>query len=221
MGYLYCDLLLSRAEQEDGAGLAGLGAATEQARRFREACWEVRERARQTLKYEQEDWYSLLSIALDHLSLAQAHLGLALTATDSATPGEEAEAEFARSAKHLDRAMDGLQQAGQEDFLPRGLLSRAAFRRLKGDLDGAAADLDEALEIAERGSMRLFICDAHLEWARLRLQQGDTEAARKHVATARKLVNETGYGRREREVGWLERKLAGEEGDRAGAVAPA
>ncbi|HEV7506527.1 MAG TPA: hypothetical protein VGS07_16620 [Thermoanaerobaculia bacterium] len=69
--------------------------------------------------------------------------------------------------------------------------------------------------------MRLFICDGHLEWARLCLQQEDTEAARPHVATARKIVGETGYGRREREVGWLERKLAGEGGDRAGAVAPA
>jgi len=60
------------------------------------------------------------------------------------------------------------------------------------------------LPAAERGGMRLHLCDTHLEWARLDLQQGNTEAARKHVAAARKIVNETGYKRREREVAWLE-----------------
>jgi tetratricopeptide (TPR) repeat protein len=202
-GYRYCDLLLSRARPGDGAVLAELAANPEQALRFREACREVRERARQTLRWA-ESGLGLLTIALDHLSLGLAHLGLALTASDSATPGEEIEAELARSAEHLDRAMEGLRRAGQEDYLTRGLLARTTFHRSRGDLAGAAADLDEALEIAERGSMRLHECDAHLEWARLCLQQGKAEAARGHVALARKLVNETGYGRREREVRWLE-----------------
>jgi tetratricopeptide (TPR) repeat protein len=219
-GYRYCDLLLSRAEP-DGAGLDGLAANPEQVRRFREACREVRERATQTLGWAEEHRLGLHTIALDHLSLGRSHLGLALPAPDSAIPSEEAEVEFTRSAEHLDRAVDGLRQAGQEDHLPRGLLARAAFRRLRGGPAGAKADLEEILEIAERDSMRLHECDAHLEWARLCLQQGDTAAARTHVATARKIVNETGYGRREREVGWLERKLAGGGDDRAGAVAPA
>jgi hypothetical protein len=142
--------------------------------------------------------------------VGRTHLGLALTSTDQATPSQKAEAKFARVAEHLDRAVEGLRQAGTEDYLPRGLLARGASRRLRGDPSGAKADLDEALEIAERGSMRLIICDAHLEWARLCLQQRNTDAARGHVAKARKIVNETGYGRREREVAWLERKLSGE-----------
>jgi len=37
--------------------------------------------------------------------------------------------------------------------------------------------------------------------------QGDLAAARRHVARARRLVNETGYWRREREAGWLEGAL--------------
>jgi hypothetical protein len=73
-----------------------------------------------------------------------------------------------------------------------------------------AADLAEGLEIAERGSMRLHKCDAHLENARLCRDQGDLDAARRHVARARELVEETGYKRREREVGWLEKELARE-----------
>jgi hypothetical protein len=150
---------------------------------------------------------SLLDIALNHLSLGRAHLGLALTAPRPAAPGEEAEAGFARAAEHLNQAVEGLQRGGRENHLPRGLLARAAFLRVRGDLSGAEADLSEALEIAERGSMRLFECDTHLEWARLCRQRGDRDGAERHVARARELVEATGYGRRRREVGWLERNL--------------
>jgi|GEM_PF-6187073 len=55
--------------------------------------------------------------------------------------------------------------------------------------------------------MRLYECDAHLEWARLCRDQGDLAAAREHVTRARVLVQETGYGRRVREVEWLEKVL--------------
>jgi len=206
-GYRYCDLLLSRLEPEDGAGLGGLAAAPEEARRFRQVCREVRERAGQTLEHEREGWYSLLDIALDHLSLGRAHLGLALTAPVPAAPGEEAEADFAQAAEHLDRAVEGLRQAAQELYLPWGLLARATFHRLRGNQSAAVADLSEAQEIADRGGMRLHACDAHLGWARLALQQGDAAAAREPVTRARKLVNATGYKRREREVAWLERRV--------------
>jgi tetratricopeptide (TPR) repeat protein len=177
-GYQYCDLLLSRGEPES----------------VREACREVRERAEQLFQWRVPG-DSLLSIALDHLSLGRAHLGLALTSP---------EADFAKAAEHLDHAVEGLRQAGAEHHLPRGLLSRCALRRLRGDLAGAEADLSEALEIAERGSMRVHECDAHLEWAWLCRQRGDRDGQEEHVARARMLVEETGYGRRGREVGWLE-----------------
>lgn len=48
--------------------------------------------------------------------------------------------------------------------------------------------------------MRLFQCDAHLEYARLALAECDQDKARGHVAEAERLVNETGYGRRRPEV---------------------
>ncbi len=207
-GYRFCDLLLGQAEPEDGAGPAGLATNPEPARRFREACRKVREQGGEILRAANEFGHSLLTFALVELTLGRAHLGLALTAPDPATPGEEAEAELARSAEHLDRAVVVLRQSGNEDDLPRGLLARATCHRLRGDLSAAKADLDEALEIAERGSMRLFICDAHLEWARLCLQQGEAETARRYVALVRKLVDETGYGRWEREVRWLESRFA-------------
>jgi hypothetical protein len=40
--------------------------------------------------------------------------------------------------------------------------------------------------------MRLHLCDAHLEGARLALRKGDEAAARRHVALAWDLVAETG-----------------------------
>ncbi|MES1244343.1 MAG: hypothetical protein ABUT39_22255 [Acidobacteriota bacterium] len=199
-GYQYCNLLLSHGEPESGGVLDGLAASPESTRRMREACREVRERAEQALEWGTPmSW--LLDIALDHLSLGGAHLGLALTSP--------AESSFAKAAEHLDHAVEGLRRAGTEEFVARGLLPRCALRRLRGDLDGAEADLSEALEIAERGSMRLHECDAHLEWARLCRQRGDRGGQREHVARARRLVEETGYLRREREVKWLEADLRG------------
>jgi hypothetical protein len=56
--------------------------------------------------------------------------------------------------------------------------------------------------------MRLHECDAHLELARLGRDQGNSDEALSHVVKVRKLVNETGYGRREREVAYLERTLS-------------
>jgi len=203
-GFRYCDLLLGRAEPEAGSGLAGSpGRAPrpEEAEPFRQACREVLERATQTLEWGKSS-YSLLDIALDHLTLGRAYLGLALTA-----PGEDRATGLAQAAEPLGLAVDGLRRAGREDHLPRSLLARAALRRLRSDFASASTDLAEALEIAERGPMRLHECDAHLEWARLCRDQGDVAAARRHVARAGELVRETGYERRAREVGWLERTL--------------
>ena len=208
-GYRYCDLLLSRGESEDGSVADGLAAGPEAARRFREACREVRERAEQTLYWATEVFVNmgLLDIALDHLSLGRAQLGVALTAPRPAAPGEEAKADFAKAAEHLEHAVEGGLRY-REDYLPRGLIARAALRRLRGKPAAAEADLSETLEIAERGSMRLHECDAHLEWARLCRQRGDREGMERHVARARELVEETGYERRRREVVYLEKRLA-------------
>ncbi len=107
----------------------------------------------------------------------------------------------------LDEAVDGLRQAGNISYLPRGLLARAALFRDTGDFPAARRDLDEAMRIARRSEMRLFQCDAHLEYARLALAEGDREKAREHLAEARRLVEETGYGRRRPEVEALEAEV--------------
>lgn len=196
-GFHYCDLLLGRLEPEDGSGLDGLAADEEEAERF----WKVLVRAEETLGIAIENSW-LLSIALDHLTQGRAYLGLARTAS------EDCDSHRAQAAEHLNHSVDGLRQAGQEIYLPRGLLARAAFRRLTEDFLGAAEDLDEVQEIAERSGMRLFECDAHLERARLCREEKNFAGARHHLARAAELVGQTGYLRRAREVAFLKAALA-------------
>jgi tetratricopeptide (TPR) repeat protein len=153
---------------------------------------EVRERAAYALSIVLRGSRILLDIALNHLSLGRAALAL----------GEHGEAGVL-----LDQAVDGLRQAGTMDHLPRGLLARAAFFRETGEFKRASGDLDEAMQIAGRSEMWLFQCDAHLEYARLALAESAPEKAREHVVEARRLVEETGYGRRRPEVEELEAEV--------------
>jgi len=207
-GYQYCDLLLSRGEPEDGSGADGLAADPEATRRFFKAVLEVRERAEQTLEWASKYHLGLLSTALGHLSLGRAYLGQALTVSKPAASDQKAETDCLKAAEQLNRSVESLRRAGDEEFIALGLLNQAALRRFRGDLPAAEADLDEALEIAERGSMRLHECDAHLQWARLCRDQGDRTGMEQHVTRARNLIDETGYERRRREVIYLEKRLA-------------
>ncbi len=161
---------------------------------------DVRERAEQARKIaERNHW--LLDIALDHLSLGRAHLLGARHGTGG---------DLAQAASHLASAVDGLRSAGRQDYLPLGLLARAAVHTHDRAFPRARADLREALDLAERCGLRLHACDAHLGHARLALAEGDPAAARGHLAKARALVEETGYHRRDRELADLDRE-AGDE----------
>ena len=154
---------------------------------------EVRERGRKTLSWATEH-LGLLEIALDHLSLGRACI-------------LEGESGFAEAQVQLDQAVAGLRQAGTQHELPRGLLARAALYRLRGDFAHAQRDLDEALLIATRGSMRLHEADCHLEQARLSLAAGDLARARAIASRARAIIQETGYHRRDHELAELEERL--------------
>jgi tetratricopeptide (TPR) repeat protein len=173
-GYVYCDLLLGQGKYQ-----------------------EVQSRASQMLEWAKQiaGGVSLLDIALIHLSLGRAHL---LQAQRKGT------GDCAQAVAHLERAVDGLRQAGQQDHLSRGLLARAGLRRTTGSLDRARADLEEALSIATRGGMRLHEADCHLEYAWLHLVCGEQEKARESLARAKGMVEEMGYRRRDGEVAELE-----------------
>jgi tetratricopeptide (TPR) repeat protein len=158
---------------------------------------EVQLRANHTLDSAKTSG-ALLDIALEHLSLGRAHLLQAR---------QEGSRDFSHAAAHLERAVDGLRQAGTQDMLPLGLLARAELRRVTGSLDRARADLEEALSIATRGGMRLHEADCHLEYARLHLAGGEQEKARESLAKAKGMVEEMGYRRRGGEVAELEGEL--------------
>jgi tetratricopeptide (TPR) repeat protein len=168
-GFKFCDLLLSRGRYK-----------------------EVLDRAKQTLEwYSQASGASLLSFALDYLSLGRAHMQEAL---------DGGSGDFERAAGFLDQAVTGLREAGAQEFITRGLLARAGLYREMGDYEKAWADLQEAQEIAERGDMKLHLTDYHLEAARLCGAEGKEKEARDHLERAKALIGETGYGRRLPEI---------------------
>jgi hypothetical protein len=151
----------------------------------------VRERAAYAIEIANRNHW-LLDIALDHISLGRAALAL----------GEHGEART-----QLDRAVDGLRQAGGMDDLPCGLLARAALFRETRDLALARRDLEE--RCGSRSVPRCNSINAMPIWStpvsRWRRAIGKKRAD--IVAEARRLVEETGYGRRRPEVEELEAQL--------------
>lgn len=201
-GFRYCDLLLAAVEHAawrtvlptpTGSGVWSEGLA--------EACRAVSQRAVQTLKIAEHNHW-LLDVALDHLSSGRAALYEAiLTAAD-----------VGRVWSDVEQAVAGLRRSGNMDDLPRGLLTRAWLRCLLGARtgpDSAQADLDEAWDIAERGSMRLHLADVHLHRARLfhAATPYPWDSPRADLAAARKLIEHCGYGRRLEELADAEAAL--------------
>jgi len=87
------------------------------------------------------------------------------------------------AADQLDQAVAYLRRAGTLDLLPRALLAR-----------GTEHDLEEVRKIATRSGMRLFLADYHL--------------AKGNIEEAEKLINETGYHRRDKELAELKARSA-------------
>ncbi len=151
---------------------------------------DVMARAEKTLEWEKEEGW-LLDISLDTLSLGRAWL--------LKTVREESR-DFTRAREYLNRAVTGLREAGTNDHLPRGLFARAECYRFMKHYSNARDDLNEAFEIAEMGGMKLFLCDYHLEAARLCAAEGKDKEAQQHFQVAKEMIEETGYLRRKNEV---------------------
>jgi len=160
---------------------------------------DVQKRASQTLKWAKEYELQLLTFALGNLSLGRACMLQA---------EKEKTSDFSKTAQYLNQAVDGLRNAGAQEFIGRGLLARAALYRLQGDFHSAWSDLTEAEEIAERGEMKLYLTDYHLEAARLYLAEGGKYSdARDHYEKAKVLIDQTGYHRRDPELTTLKSHL--------------
>jgi len=208
-GFRYCDLLLSRAERAAWRLTLALGSPADPGAGLPEdrepdpdllrACDQVFERAKQTLEWAKQYNLSLLDIALDHLTLGRAAMVRALLERGASDAGSSAFSVPQYAIDNITAAVLGLRKAGAMNHLPRGLLTRAWQRQLMGDAKGARADLDEAWEIAERGPMLLHQADILLTRARLFFWE-DPEAARAHLAQARRLIKKCGYHRRDEEL---------------------
>jgi tetratricopeptide (TPR) repeat protein len=159
---------------------------------------EVRARVTRTLEIAaRKHW--VIAIAFDHLSLSFMHLRAAQKGTSS---------DHSQATSHLEHAVDGLRRAGQQDYLPCGLLARAALHTYTRDFPSARHDLDATLTLATRCDFRLHEADAHLGHARLALAECHPVAAREHLAKARSIISSTGYHRRDGELAALETEAA-------------
>jgi tetratricopeptide (TPR) repeat protein len=146
----------------------------------------VIQRAEQTLVWmTKAEW--LLDIALDKLILANAYSQRAV---------RDHKLNDQQTADFFQQAIAELESAGQQEFLTRGLLDRAAFYSQSQQYDKAQQDLNRAFDIADYSGMRLYLCDYHLETARLALVQHDQASAIQHHTKAEALIKATGYHRR-------------------------
>lgn len=203
-GFRYCDLLLAAPERATWAGsLKAIGGMRKEG--LVAACRAVSERAGHTLEWAEQNRAPLLTIALDHLTLGRSALYAAILNFELRIP---------HSA--LDQAVSGLRRAAQQDYVSRGLLSRAwcffaqaSEHRLYGReqqameyVTRAQADLEEAWDIAARGPMPLHMADIHLYRARLfgKTTPYPWESPAADLVAARKLIEKHGYGRRKEEL---------------------
>jgi tetratricopeptide (TPR) repeat protein len=208
--FLYSDLLLSAVEREAEKAVGELSKEEGLA-----LCRAVAERAGQTLKWAEQNNAPILTIAIEHLTLGRAALYAAIIEFRSRQPepehssphatSEESQRGFAAAAIELHQAVSGLRRAGQQDYLPRGLITRAWLRSLTGVHTGsesAQSDLDEAWEIAERGPMPLLLADIHLYRARLFFRDANYpwQSPQHDLAEARRLIFKHGYLRRKEEL---------------------
>ena len=208
-GFRYADLLLAAPERAAWQGAAlGLPGPEEEAAAHHEALQAVGQRAATTLRWEEGmRGAPLLDFALHHFTLARTALFTALL-----TPTEPGATELAQARHKADAAVAGLRRAGQQQYLPLGLLTRAWLLATTGPLtgpDSAQADLDEAWDIAERGPMRLHMADIHLYRARLFFREAHYpwESPEADLAAARDLIERCGYGRRKEELADAEAAL--------------
>jgi tetratricopeptide (TPR) repeat protein len=183
-GFQFCDLLLAEIERAVWRRSLGLDEQTFNT----EPLSDVEHRATISLPIMIRN-RQLLGVALDNLTLGRTALFRTILG-DAATGSAHS---------HVEPAVNGLRQAGQADFLPRALLTRAWLFVLQGNPAAARTDLDDAQQLAERGPMRLFLADVHLHRARLFFRENRDEA-REELQKARALIERCGYHRRDEEL---------------------
>ncbi len=203
-GFQYCDLLL--AVYEHAAWLVTMGCGDSPNTK---ALSDISQRAAQFLQWKEEMLEApILDFALHYLTLSRA------TFYKSILDGSSVDV----CRISLQQAVDGLRSSNEMTYIPNGLLTRAWLHTLKNHLDAAQADLDEALEIAERGPMPLHMADIYLHRARLFFRvtpypwhdpDCTPRSAKDDLAEARRLIEKHGYWRRKEELEDAEQVIVG------------
>jgi tetratricopeptide (TPR) repeat protein len=185
-GFRYCDLLLSESERAAWQIVFNPRSAIPNPK-LRDSCREIEKRAQKTLEWaEAVETASLLTIALDHLTLGRTSLYLSVLDTTDSSSHESA-------IKNTELAVNGLRASGTQFNIPLGLLTRSLLRFIQNNLSGSQADLSEAQQIAERGSMQLHLAEVHLHRGRLFKDKAE-------LAKARAIIEKCGYWRRKEEL---------------------
>ena len=186
---------------------------------------EATRRASQTLEWG-ESQYSLLDVALDHLTLARTGLYRSIL--------ESADGDLREPSAEMDRALNGIRQASAIIELPKGFLTASLLAMMQARSvgpvptghshavdahssgrwepalrDKSLAYLSEAQQIAERGPMPLYLADVHL----LGMVEGEEQRAKDELSAARQLIEKHNYGRRREELADAEQWLAGDATD--------
>jgi len=188
--FQFCELLLGCAERAAWRLMLGLGPLpSEQTSRRLKQAGKV---AKQARALAEPTIQSGARRGLNELSLGRTQF------YEAVLNGGKPDA----SENKINDAVNLLRGAGRQDHAPRALLSHAWLRFAKGDADGSRADLDEAWQIAERGSMRLHMADIHLYRARLfrGVKPYPWKCPKHDLVEARKLIDECGYHRRDGEL---------------------
>lgn len=202
-GFRYCDLLLAEAERAAWQTILQLETQNSKLETAAASCLAISERVAQTLHWAEENNAALLTIALDHLTLGRVALYAAILESGSGVWSLNQDDKQRRDAvATLYTAVGGLRRAGEQQYLPLGLLTGAWLRFLEDETEASRRDLDEAWEIAERGPMRLHMADIHLYRARLfhAVKPYPWTSPREDLAAARKLIEQCGYWRRKEEL---------------------
>ena len=156
---------------------------------------EVIERTNKILVWAIDNKY-LLDIALTNLSMGRAYL---------LKEFEQKSNNLKSSETYLQTAVEVLRESGVQEFIARGLLSRATLYRAQKNYTLAWEDLDETLDISEQGHMKLFLADYHIEACRLLRSEmccrsedsvNLEERFQEHLGNAKEIIKETGYGLR-------------------------
>jgi len=142
-------------------------------------------------KYGLEISRWLLDIALDKLTLARCYQAL----------------KSAQATDYFDEAVADIRKAGTIMDFPIFLIDRANFHLQQQNPKAAKPDLEEAHDIIERCNMKRYATDYHLAMCRYELLKGDKKQALSHRDAAKKLIDETGYHLRDKDLSIINQNI--------------